>query len=597
MKRKATASGVWGAMIAPLALLFAGQAAAAPEKVQDFGLIDHKGDQYQISRLGYHDAVVVISQANSCAANIENLHKYKLLRTTWEPLGVKFLMLNASTEDDLKSIRSTSDTYDIDFPIMYDPAQLAAETLDIDQAGEIVVIDPKTMQLVFRGPLDEPKSRRDPDAGTTHLNDALQSVVDGKHQEMDTVEVAVNTDCGYDFPVASMHEKKVPDYAKDIAPVFKENCAHCHVEGGIGPFAMNSYEMVRGWAPMIRETVMTKRMPPAQVDPSINHFDNANYLSVADQQTLIHWIDAGAPRGDSKMDPLHEVKPIKSEWQLAEAPDVIVDVPEFTVPPTGVLDYFNNVIDLKFEEDKYVKAVQFIPGDKRVLHHLLAYITSPEQADEVLSEERVRDFLEGYAPGKTDATVFPEGAGVFIPKGFNLTMQMHYTTFGKEVQDQTKVGLWFYDEDEKPEYKYLTKSVSFGGSNLVLRPNEAEHDMNNSYVFENNTMLYAMRPHMHYRGKAFRFSAIYPDGRREILMNVPNYNFAWQPTYRLSDPIFLPAGTRVVNDATFDNSEYNPGNPDPGTTVRGGAQSWDEMFIGYYTYTDLGPADDKLTSN
>jgi len=184
-----------------------------------------------------------------------------------------------------------------------------------------------------------------------------------------------------------------------------------------------------------------------------------------------------------------------------------------------------------------------------------------------------------------------------LPKDATFSFQMHYTTFGKEVVDQTKVGLWFYDKDEQPEYKYLTKPVSFGGSNLVLRPNEAEHAMNNSYVFENDTMLYAMRPHMHYRGKAFRFSAVYPDGRREILMNVPNYNFAWQPTYRLTEPKFLPAGTRVVNDAVFDNSQYNPGNPDPNTTVKGGAQSWDEMFIGYYTYTDLGSKGDKLTSN
>src|SRR5690606_18234370 len=134
---------------------------------------------------------------------------------------------------------------------------------------------------------------------------------------------------------------------------------------------------------------------------------------------------------------------------------------------------------------------------------------------------------------------------------------------------------------------FLTKPVHFGGRNLVLQPGEANHAMNRSYVFEHVTMLYAMRPHMHYRGKSFRFTAIFPDGRRVPLMNVPNYNFAWQPTYRLDKPIFLPAGTRVVNDGIFDNSKYNPGNPDPDKVVTGGLQSWDEMFIGYYTYTNL----------
>ncbi len=586
MKSKALVNIIRKAFIAQVSFFVAASAFAAPSKVGDFGLIDHKGDQYQLTRLGNHKAVVIISQANNCSASLDLLHRYKLLRTTWQPLGVEFLMINSSKKDNLKSIRNIAEVYDINFPIMHDESQLVAETLGIHKVGEILVLDPRTKQLVYRGPLDQLPVRREPKSeGTSFLNDALASVVEGKHVGMDTVEIANPEGCDLDVPTKQVLAKHQPDYASDVAPILEKNCTHCHVEGGIGPFAMNSYEMIRGWAPMIREVVMTKRMPPMQVDPTINHFENANYLSVADTQTLIHWLDAGAPRGKSGKDPLKNLKPIEGGWQLGE-PDLVVDVPAFTVPTSGVLDYFNNVIKLNFDEDKYVKAVQFIPGDTRVLHHLLAYITSPENDEGVLSEENVRDFLEGYAPGKIEATTFPKGTGVFIPKGYDLTMQMHYTTFGKEVVDQTKVGLWFYDKDEKPERKYLTKSVSFGGSNLVLRPNEAEHDMNNSFVFEKDTTLYAMRPHMHYRGKAFRFSAIYPDGRREILMNVPNYSFAWQPTYRLTEPKFLPAGTRVVNDATFDNSMYNPGNPDPNKTVKGGAQSWDEMFIGYYTYTE-----------
>ena len=573
-------------------------AVAAPTRVRDFSLIDHLGDQYQLTRLGNEKAVVVISQANSCQDNIEQLPKYKLLRTTWEPLGVKFLMMN-SARDDLKSVRAVANSYNIDFPIMLDESQLVAESLNVDKAGEILVFDPKTSQLVYRGPLDKPAPRNKPEEeGVTALADAIAAIVEGKHSsnELVAVDMKASEGCGYNFPVKAMHTQRVPDYASDIAPIIKENCAHCHVEGGIGPFAMNSYEMVRGWSHMMREVVMTKRMPPAQVDPHINHFDNANYLSDADMQTLVHWIDAGAPRGDSKADPLKSIKPLNSEWQLGE-PDMIVEVPAFTVPPTGVLDYFNNVIDLDFDEDKYVRAIQFIPGDKRVLHHLLAYAQSPESEEGVVSEENVRDFLEGYAPGKTDATVFPENTGVFFPKGYKLVMQMHYTTMGQEVVDKTRVGLYFHDK--KPQYKFLTKSVSHGGQNLAIRPYEAEHAMNYSYVFENDTMLYALRPHMHYRGKSFRFSVVYPDGKRETLMNVPNYNFAWQPTYRLSKPMFLPAGSRVITDAVFDNSEYNPGNPDPSALVKGGAQSWDEMFIGYFTYTDLGEGKggDKLSRN
>ncbi|GAB1261262.1 thioredoxin domain-containing protein [Aurantivibrio plasticivorans] len=595
MKRKALFSRIAKGLVPLATFALAAGATAAPTKVGDFGLIDHVGDQHQLSRLGYHKAVVVISQDNSCQANIDNLPKYKLLRTTFEPMGVKFLMMNASGKDSLQSVQKLASIYDIDFPIMIDDTQLATETLGVKQAGEILVLDPKSNALVYRGPLDSPPNRRAKTPGTTHLADAIQAVLDGKHTQMATKELPVEAACDLEFPVKAMHAKAAPDYAEDVAPILEKNCVHCHVQGGIGPFAMDSYQMVRGFAPMIREVVMTKRMPPAQVDPTYNHFTNANYLTKEETQTLVHWIDAGAKRGDSKVDPLTTVAAIEQGWQLDEEPDLIIEVPSFTVPATGVLDYFNNVIKLDFEEDKYVRAVQFIPGDKRVLHHLLAYITSPGGDNRVLNEEDVRDFLEGYAPGKTDVTVFPENTGVFIPKGFELSMQMHYTTFGKEVVDSTKVGLWFHDK--KPEYKYLTKSVSLGGPNLTLRPNEPEHAMNNHYVFDHDTMLYAMRPHMHYRGKAFRFSAIYPDGRREVLLNVPNYNFAWQPTYRLEKPIFLPAGTRVVNDAVFDNSEFNPGNPDPATVVKGGAQSWDEMFIGYYTYTNLEEGTPKYSQN
>lgn len=595
MKRKALINKALSSLLIPASLAIAVTAAAETTKVRDFGLIDHQGVQHQLTRLGHQKALVIISQATNCEENINSLPKYKLMRTTWEPMGVKFLMLNSSSEDNLESIRTQAESYNIDFPIMHDSGQLAAETLNISQAGEILVINPKTLQLVYRGPLDKPVPRSRPGEEAPKpvsrpINESLAKMIAG--EKVESTSVALMKGCDISFPTKEMHAKAVPDYAKDIAPILKENCATCHVEGGIGPFPMNSYEMVSGWAPMIREVVMTKRMPPAQVDPTISHFDNANYLDVKDEQALVHWIDAKTPRGKSKTDPLHSVVALETEWQLGE-PDLVVEVPAFEVPASGVLDYFNNVISLDFPEDRYVRAIQFIPGDKRVLHHLLSYVISPEQseANEVLDEENIRDFMEGYAPGKTDATVFPENTGVFIPKGFNLSMQMHYTTFGKAVVDKTRVGLYFHDK--KPEYKYLTKPVSFGGTNLVLRPNEADHAMNSQFVFDHDTTLYALRPHMHYRGKSFKFSVIYPDGKRETLMNVPNYNFAWQPTYRLTEPKFLPAGSRVITDAVFDNSEFNPGNPDPSIVVKGGAQSWDEMFIGYFTYTNL---EDKTKS-
>jgi hypothetical protein len=230
--------------------------------------------------------------------------------------------------------------------------------------------------------------------------------------------------------------------------------------------------------------------------------------------------------------------------------------------------------------------VQFIPGDTRVLHHLLAYVAAPGTpvGELAVSEDNVADFLEGYAPGKMDATTFPAGTGVFIGKGQKLAMQMHYTPIGTPVTDRTRLGLYFYDAP--PEHKYQTHSIShWSGGVLQIPPGEANHRMNHNYLVKEEMMLYALRPHMHFRGKAFRFSAVYPDQSTEVLMNVPRYDFKWQPTYRLTEPKLLPAGTRIIIDGVHDNSPYHPGNPDPTVTVLGGLQSWEEMFIGYITYT------------
>ncbi len=594
MNRNSTSTVMRSALLAAVSAVLAAQAhASGPQaglaSISDFGLIDQKGDQYQLSRLGNNKAVVIISQANSCQDNINQLPKYKLMRTLWEKKGVAFLMLNGENKDNLESLRRTASVYDIDFPILKDETQLVTESLNISKAGEIVVVNPESRKILYRGPLDKAGGGGDDDGGLGArqrapqiLAGVLEKATSGQEIK-DTVLVDNPGGCAYDFPAKQAHAVAAPDYAKDVAPILKEKCAHCHVQGGIAPFAMNSYDIVRGFAPMIKEVLLTKRMPPAQVDPHVNKFENANYMSNEQLQTLVHWIDAGAPRGTAKKDAMADIKPVKEEWQLGK-PDFIVEVPAFTVPATGVIDYFNHVIDLPFKEDMYVKAVQFIPGDTRVLHHLLSYMSSPDyDRTKVISEENVRDFLEGYAPGKTDATTFPEGTGVFVPKGYKLVMQMHYTTMGKEVVDKTRVGLYFHKTP--PKYKYLTYPISHGGTALQIPPGEQEYKMNGSYVLKEDTMLYAMRPHMHYRGRAFRFTAVYPDGRRETLMNVPNYNFAWQPTYRLTQPKLLPAGTRVVTDGIFDNSKWNSWNPDPNVMAKGGPQSWDEMFIGYITYT------------
>ncbi len=562
---------------------------AALERVQNFALLDHEGRSHQLRKYGDSKAVVIISTASDCAENIDKLPKYRLLRTTWERQGVSFLALNAAVEDDLAAVRLMDELHNVDLPILLDDSQLVAEMLGLSKAGELVVVEPDRFRVLYRGGLDLEPVRARPDRniagheGTTFLADTLAALVEGDLDSFDGTVTAPAQGCDLEYPSRDLHAKQVPDYASEVAPILQDKCVTCHIEGGIAPFPMDSHMMVQGWSPMMKEVLMTKRMPPAQVDPSINHFTNARYMDPDQLQVLVHWIEAGAPRGESAIDPLTQVEPPQSEWQLGP-PDHIVEVPAFTVPATGVLDYENVTINLPFEEDVWVKSVQHLPGDRRVLHHLLSYIVPADYDERIVEGENdsYREFLEGYAPGKDAAATYPDNAGAFIPKGSAIQMSLHYTTFGREAVDRTQIGLYFADEE--PQHQYSTYSLSHGGRNLRIPPGATEHKMSASYVFDDEVLLHGLRPHMHYRGKYMRFSVIYPDGSKDDIINVPDYNFAWQPTYRLAEPMLLPAGSRVMVEGAFDNSRFNLGNPDPNAEVRGGAQSWDEMFIGYFSY-------------
>ena len=571
------------------AMLMTSQISSATERVGNFALLDHEGIYHQLRKYGDSKAVVIISTATNCLENIEKLPKYRLLRTTWENQGVSFLAINSSVDDDLADIRLMDSLHNVNLPILLDNSQLVAESLGLSKAGEIIVLEPNRSLVLYRGGLDIDARRARPDrgitaqSGTTDLAKTLAAAVMGELDSFDETVVTESVGCELDFPARDQHVSNVPDYATDVAPILEEKCVSCHLEGGIAPFAMDSHMMVQGWSPMMKEVIMTKRMPPAQVDPSVNHFTNARYMNPDQLQTLIHWIDAGAPRGNSEVDPLARVRSPETVWELGE-PDYIVEVPAFTVPATGVLDYENVTINLPFEEDIWVRSIQHVPGDRRVLHHLLSYIVPADYDERIVEGENdsYREFLEGYAPGKDESVTYPENSGMFIPKDSAVQMSLHYTTFGKEAVDKTLLGLYF--ADEKPDHQYSTYSLSHGGRNIVIPPRANEHKMSASYVFEDEVMLYGLRPHMHYRGKYMRMGVIYPDGTKDEIINVPDYNFAWQPTYRLADPMLLPAGSRVMIEGAFDNSQYNLGNPDPDAEVRGGAQSWDEMFIGYFSY-------------
>ena len=545
---------------------------ALPDRIGDFGLLDSDGDFHQLSRYRNKEALVLMSFDPSCASIGSSLSSLQALQTQWRDQGIAFALINSSAESDLAVIRSAKADIDLQLPLLLDSGQLVSETLQLTKAGEVAILDPERLTLIYRGPVASAAA-------------ALAAEIAGS---VERTRVIAASGCDLTYPVRESHASATPDYASEVAPIIAEQCVSCHRAGGIGPFAMDSHLMLQGWSPMIREVLLTRRMPPTQVDPNIGHFSNARYMSDANMQTLVHWIDAGAPRGTAVIDPLTEIQlPSWKSWTLGE-PDYIVTAPKMEIPATGVMDYITVNVELPFTEDKWVKAVQFIPGDESVLHHLLTYVTAPaEEFDggEANVRSVARRFLEGYAPGKVDAMTFPEDTGVYIPQGHKLSMQFHFTTNGRATTDETLLGLYLYDEP--PKYENFTRSVS---SQFRIPAFDQDYESAASYVFDEDVVVTGLRAHMHFRGKDMKFSIENEDGSMTDLLSVPNYSYAWQPTYTLEEPMLVKAGTRVHVTGAFDNSEYNPANPDPSKELTFGLQSWDEMFIGYWTYHAAEPA-------
>jgi len=318
------------------------------------------------------------------------------------------------------------------------------------------------------------------------------------------------------------------------------------------------------------------------VDPYVGHTVNAREMTTIELQTLIHWIDAGGPASASGEDPLAALEfPETEPWLLGE-PDFIVEAPATGIAATGIMDYVYNSVELPFEEDKWVRAIQYIAGDKTVLHHLVTFVTEP--GEDFWGSEReknvvTRRFLESFQPGNPVAVEFEPDTGVLIPAGHKLSMQLHYVTNGRSSNDRTKIGLYFHDEP--PAHERLVEAV---GARFAIPPMDPNFAVHSEHVFDHDVVITGVRARMHYRGKKMKFAVDQPDGSLQELLSVPAYNYGWQPHYRLAEPVLVPAGARIHVIGAFDNSESNPLNPDPEKEVSFGVDSWDEMFTGYFTY-------------
>jgi len=564
---------------------FAGSAMALNpgDRVDNFRLLDHTGASHELYYFSDAKAVVLMTYGNGCGIVQKSLPRLREIRDEYKAKGVDFLLIDSNLQDNRDAVARESAEFGNDLPILVDETQLIGEALGVDRTADVFVVDPKNWQLLYRGPIDDRLSygAQKPDARKQYLTDALDATLAGRPVAVTHAEAL---GCLVNLPERARHDAHSRiSYSERIAPLLVDKCVACHREGGVGPWAMTRYDIVRGFAPMIREVVRTKRMPPWHADPHYGSFVGDRSMTNEDTRDLIHWIEAGAPRGKGA-DPLALLDKSWSEWTLGK-PDLIVEVPAYEVPATGVISYQYPHATNPLGRDVWIRAIEIIPGNRAVVHHVLAGIDDPGNGERRAIRGQMGE-LGGYAPGK-NAVPYPTDTGILLRKEASFRFQMHYTPNGKATTDVTRLGLYFYG---KPPKHSMQMEIIYDAG-LAIPANTKAYSQTLDKVFDRDIMLYSLLPHAHLRGRAAKFTAHFPDGRNEVLLSVPKYDFNWQPLYVLNPPKFIPAGTRVAMDMTWDNSAQNPANPDPNNVVHWGDQTWEEMNVGWFRFRNADDDD------
>lgn len=546
----------------------ASQSANGPQRVDDFQLSDQHYIGRRLYKLDDDKAVVLISYAAGDPAFRADAPGYKALKDAYTDKGVDVLIIDSRLDDSREKLAADAAANGLNIPVLFDYEQLVGESLGLTRSAEVLVLNPKDWTVAFRGPVSAASTRR-----------ALDALVSGQSVNLgaQAARGAVIT-----YPQKAQAAAQL-SYARDVAPIIEAKCVTCHQPGGLGPMTLTSYGQIKGFAPMIREVLRTHRMPPFQPDVTVGHWAPNEGLSSDQLKTLVHWIEAGAPRGPGD-DPLAKVSFQAPEWRLGR-PDLVLPLPVVNVPATGVLPYQNPVVVTNLTEGRWMRASEFLVTDKKVLHHITTTVTSPNEAGVSVRQEMAAGGVGGQGPGRV-VNLVPEDMGVWVPANSKIALQTHYTPYGRPTTEATKLGLYFYPKGQEPKYPMRTYGVY--GTGITIPAGEEYHPELAYTDIPKDMLVYGLTAHAHVRGGSTQVSIQYPDGHEKVVLAVPRYDFNWQCEFYLKDPIMVPAGSRIVNRWTYDNSTRNHGNPDAHKDVVFGEQTTDEMLTFFIHYRWIG---------
>jgi mono/diheme cytochrome c family protein len=544
--------------------------------VPDVEVEDLGGTTHHLAELTADGPLVIVMRDAGCPLCKRFGPSIAALESSFADRGVSFLYLGVQTTDTDEELAASQTTYGMTGSATRSDTLRAA--LQPSTTTEVFVLD-EARTLRYRGAVDDQYGigYAQDEAQHTYLADALGDVLAGRD-----VAVPATTAPGCVLESVDRPELTAPTWNGSISRIAQTRCQSCHRDGGVAPFALQTLDDARGHKGMIRFAIRNQIMPPWHAEGG-GPWVNDRQLTETERTELLAWLDADCPEGAASDAPLPRIW--GDDWAIGEPDLVVVNPKTYDVPAEGVVQYQYGYVQTKLEEDAWISAIEVRPGARQVVHHVLVFIEEPRQSDESSREFNRRDqgglhgYFAAYVPGQVPV-IYPAGHAKKLPAGSWLKFQVHYQPNGEAVHDETSIGLRF--ADGPPEVEVSTSAVS--STDLSIPAGDDNYRIRAGIRFDSPAVLSAFSPHMHLRGKAFRYELHYPDESRQVVLDVPRYDFSWQTLYQLAEPITVPAGTMLICTAWYDNSAENPANPDPEREIYFGEQTWEEMMIGYFEW-------------
>jgi thiol-disulfide isomerase/thioredoxin len=542
----------------------------------DFRLLDSFGNHVSFADLRKkHRLLAVIFWGCECPLVRLYTPTLNQLQEEFGPSGLAVLAINSNVQDSPTMITRFIETEGAHFPILKDVGNVVADQVQAERTPEAYLVSNQG-EILYRGRIDDQFGigYRHAAPKTSFLKQAIQSaLVDSTIQKTRTEAVGC---------IIGRANKPTPrgsiTYTKDVARILQEKCAHCHRDGEVAPFSLTRFDQAYGWAEMIREVIEQQRMPPWFADAPLGHFRNDPRLTPEEKKTLLQWIDDGAPEGDPAV--VADPSPLVTGWTIPH-PDLVLSIADrpVKVPARGPYEYQSFYIDPKLSEDKWIVAAEARPGNRKVVHHIAIWILRDGMARDDYSTSPSIAFAPGMPP-----LTYPEGAALRLPKDATIRYQIHYEPCGYETEDLSTLGLKFC-EPSQVKRQVLIDAI-FPNNPIAIPPRDAAYRMEGYHYFARDALLFGLMPHMHLRGKSYRYTLVRPDQSREVLLDLPRWDFGWQFWYLLPQPIHVDRGSLIEAETIFDNSPDNKANPDANQQVHWGPKTTDEMTVGVFAAVD-----------